>query len=281
MGNVIALKLAPEENIIRHTVLNTLRALNAKHRKQYGEMVLCCDSYSWRRDYYEQYKYSRRANRDATEEDATYWKQVFEILSTIREEIETHMPWKLLHIHGAEADDIIATLAQSTQEFGKAEDVLIWSSDSDFRQLHKYPNVKQYALQQKKWVKEADPHRWLFDAIVTGQGGKDGIPNIRTHDDFFVEKVAGAKVRQATIMQKTKDYWWDNRRDLESVMTGDEYRNFIRNRTLIDLDCIPWDLQTKITDAYDNYNTPDGKGLLTYLASKRCRQLMDKIEDFR
>jgi len=39
------------EDLVRHMVLNSLRAHNKKFRKEYGEMVIACDSKNvWRRD---------------------------------------------------------------------------------------------------------------------------------------------------------------------------------------------------------------------------------------
>ena len=48
------------------------------------------------------------------------------------------MPYQMLKVSGAEADDIIATLVESTQEFGQHEPVLIISGDKDFIQLQRY-----------------------------------------------------------------------------------------------------------------------------------------------
>jgi 5'-3' exonuclease len=92
---------------IRHLILNSLRMYNMKYRDKYGEMILACDGGSWRRQYFPQYKASRRQNR---EESSTDWKAIFEIFNAVKEEIAEYLPWRVLQVQHAEADDIIATL---------------------------------------------------------------------------------------------------------------------------------------------------------------------------
>lgn len=281
MGTINSMNLPPDEGLLRHTILNTLRSIYTKHKAKYGEMVLCCDSSSWRRDYYEFYKYKRRADRDSSDKEQAYWSKVFDIIGTVRSEIRDFLPWKVIHVSGAEGDDIIAALTQRTQEFGMHEDVMIIAADSDYKQLQIFDNVKQYSPQQKKMVVEKQPHKWLFEAIVKGQGGKDGVPNIRTHDSFFKDKIEGNASRQKVISAKQLDTWWEARNDLENAMSADEYRNFIRNRTLIDFNHIPEDLIERIFAQYDEYETPPFGGVLKYFISRKLKNLIDNINDFK
>jgi len=54
-------KSEPEEDMVRHMVLNSLRMYRTRFLSEFGEMVLCFDSkHYWRRDYFPEYKYSRR-----------------------------------------------------------------------------------------------------------------------------------------------------------------------------------------------------------------------------
>jgi len=42
--------VALEEDLLRHMILNKLRSLNKKFRKDYGQMVICCDDKNyWRK----------------------------------------------------------------------------------------------------------------------------------------------------------------------------------------------------------------------------------------
>ena len=53
-------KNEPEEEMVRHRILNSLRMYRTRFLSEYGELVLCYDSrHYWRRDYFPEYKYSR------------------------------------------------------------------------------------------------------------------------------------------------------------------------------------------------------------------------------
>ncbi len=74
---------------------------------------------------------------------------LFKIMSEIREEFITKLPYKVLHIEKCEADDIIATLvAQQTEDL-----YLIISGDKDFIQLQHYGNVYQFSPIFKKFYR--------------------------------------------------------------------------------------------------------------------------------
>src|SRR5210317_1511908 len=127
------------EDLVRHMILNSLRSYNGKFKEEYGDIVICCDSrHYWRREIFPNYKWGRKQSRSG---DTLDWDLIFSIFNKVRDELKEHMPWKVMDIHGAEADDIIATLVKHNTS-GK---VLILSSDKDFIQLQKYNNVQQYA----------------------------------------------------------------------------------------------------------------------------------------
>ena len=64
--------------LVRHMVLNSLRAHNKKFRKEYGDMVIACDSKNvWRKQIFPNYKAGRKANREKSEHD---WDYIFTLL---------------------------------------------------------------------------------------------------------------------------------------------------------------------------------------------------------
>ena len=96
------------EDLVRHMVLNSLRAHNKKFRKEYGDMVIACDSKNvWRREIFPNYKAGRKASREKSDHD---WDYIFTLLAQIKNEIKTFLPYKVIEVETAEADDIIATL---------------------------------------------------------------------------------------------------------------------------------------------------------------------------
>lgn len=274
ISSVVVQKLAIEENLIRHFILNTLRMYNKKFRKDYGQMVIACDSSTWRRQYFPNYKFKRREGREKDEVEKANWDEIFRIIGMVREEIEQNLPYRVVKVDGAEADDIIGALALETQEFGKHEPVMIVSADKDFVQLQKYKNVKQYSPMQKKFVTEKNPNTFLLEHVFKGDSS-DGVPNVLSGDDVFVEGV-----RQSPVTRKKMDHWIENADRLEDIMEPEVYRNYVRNRKLIDLTEIPVDLRQDIINTYETQEDTPNSRVLKYLISKRCKNLISDIEDF-
>ena len=68
--------------------------------------------------------------------------------------------------------------------------------------------------------------------------------------------------------------------ELRSTMGEDTYRNFCRNKTVIDLDCIPRDIADTIVDKYKSQQNKDKGKTLPYLIDKRCNMLIESVQDF-
>ena len=148
-----------EEDLLRHTILNSIRMYRNQFAKDYGEMVICCDGKdNWRKKVFPEYKANRRKNR---ENDPTDWKTLFELLHEMREELTKYFPYKVMHVDTAEADDIIGVLIEHCEE----NPTLILSSDKDFIQLQKYQGVRQWSPLQKKFV-VGDPVESLYDKTI-------------------------------------------------------------------------------------------------------------------
>jgi len=273
LSNIIVQKLN-DENMIRHMILNSIRMYNKRYRAEYGQMVICADGMNtWRKQYFPEYKANRKKRRDATSN--MDWPEIFRILTLVREEIRENLPYKVLHMEGCEADDIIGALAMRTQEFGQGEPVMIVSSDKDFIQLQKYNNVKQFSPIQKKVVVDKNPRTYLFNHIMRGDSG-DGIPNILSKDNTFVSDDA----KQTPLRQTRIDDWLDKSDNLKDSMAEEVYRNYQRNKTLIDLAEIPESIQESIINTYDEQKLPMKMKVLNYLIKKRCNNLIECVEEF-
>jgi hypothetical protein len=262
-----------DEQMIRHMTLNSLRMYNKKFRDSHGEMVLACDGpNNWRRSYFPQYKASRRKGRDESTFD---WSEAFRIMHTIKDEIKENFPYRVLHIDGCEADDIIGTLVERTQDFGNYEDVMIVSSDGDFKQLQRYDNVKQFSPILKKFVVDDNPILNLKEKILTGDSG-DGVPNILSHDDTFVNGD-----RQVPLSKKKKEAILEDLSEGELLYAASWYRNWCRNETLIDLTKTPQDLKDNIINNYEQQDPWSNKGkVFPYLVSKRMNRLIESVQEF-
>jgi len=254
-----------DEHLIRHMVLNIIRNHVKNFRAEYGEVVLCCDNRKyWRKEFFPFYKANRKKNRDKSDLD---WHLIFDMLAKFKQELKDNFPYKVLDVEGAEADDIIGTLAPRQAAHEK---VLILSSDGDFLQLQNYPNVKQYNPSQKKYVVSKKPILELKEKIIRGDKG-DGIPNVLSSSDCFVRDL-----RQTPITQKILDKLMS-----ESYLEQNDTikANFIRNSTLIDLSFIPAEIKEKIINTYEETKPAKGK-LLNYFIEHKLKNLMEVIEEF-
>lgn len=261
------------EDFMRHIILNSLRMYNTKYREKYGQLILACDGGSWRKDYYPEYKASRKKSREKSDID---WKEIFSIMNTVRDEISEHLPYPVISVQNAEADDVIATLVESTQEFGAHEPVMIISADKDFIQLHRHDNVSQWSPMTKKLLKDPNPQRYLYEHIFRGDSG-DGVPNVLSEDRVFVD---GG--RQTPLSAKRIDEWLIAAKEnkLQDVMTDVVYRNYVRNSTVIDLTKIPQNIKDQILNAYRETPSKGNTKIFNYLVSKRCNMLVSCAEEF-
>ena len=268
LSNIIVQKI-DDKDLIRHMILNSLRMYNKKYRDEYGQMVLACDGFNtWRKDFFPEYKAARKKNRSASDLD---WNNIFTSLNETREEIRDHLPWKVLHLDGTEADDIIATLTAQTQEFGQHEDVMIISADKDFAQLQKFNNISQYSPMLKKYIKVEHPRKQLLEMILRGDTS-DGVPNVLSGDNVFVDEIRQTPLRQKVVDQLIED---------PSSQGPEVLRNIQRNRLLIDLQSTPKTLKEEIINTFNGQDKWSNKGkVLPFLIEKRCRRLVDDIGDF-
>lgn len=269
ISNVVTQKLDIDENLVRHMILNSLRMYRSKHKNKFGELVICTDGKkNWRYDVFPNYKFKRK---DARKESKMDWNELFRITNMVLEEIKENYPYKVVEHERCEADDIIAAICENTQEFGKHEPVLIVSSDKDFVQLQKYDNISQYSPMKKKFIKEEHPRKQLIELILKGDQA-DGIPNVLSNDDVFVEGIRQTPLRKNIIEELTKD----------PLSMGKEiYRNYQRNYKLINLSMTPDLVKEEIIYNYESQKPPTDKKLVfNHLIDKRCRMLLENVEEF-
>ena len=258
-------KTKPEEDMVRHMILNSLRMYRMKFCDEFGELVLCYDSkHYWRRDYYPEYKHSRKKGRETSSND---WDAIFEVLNAIKAELKEFFPYKHLEVYGAEADDIIAALCGEL-EFDNGK-TLILSGDKDFIQLQSFRNVTQYSPITKKFINGVDPDIYLSEHVLKGDSS-DGVPNVLSPDNTFVDGL-----RQKPLSKKKIQ-----------TMVGGEFpndevkRNFQRNKRLIDLKESPPELFFDILKEYKDAPDGDRSKLLNYFTQKRLRNLVESIGEF-
>ena len=265
--------------LIRHMILNTIRSYKKKFGEEFGEVVIACDNrHYWRRDVYPLYKANRKGNREASGLD---WASIFEALNAVRNEIAEFMPYPVIDVEGAEADDVIGTLCEYSQTndlkdgplFSESQPVLIVSGDHDFQQLQKYSNVAQWSPSRKRMVKiKESAHEVLMEHIIVGDKG-DGVPNILSDDDVFVTGKRQRPIRKILLAE------WKKQQPEEWV-NGDMAHGYTRNKQLVDLSQTPQEIKDQIVFEYVAQKDKGRSDIFNYFLQYQLNGMMDVIQEF-
>ena len=253
-----------EEDLLRHTVLNSIRQYKHQFRHvDHGGFVICCDSpKNCLKESFTEYKANRKKRRET---DSTDWTSLFEFLHQMIADLREYFPYKVMRVERAEADDIIAVL---TQEEMKNPTTII-SSDKDFIQLQKYEGVQQWSPLTKSFVK-GNPEESLWEKLIKGDVG-DGVPNILSSDDTLVTEGK----RQRPVSKKKMELWKTDRSDWNEDMK----RNFNRNEMMVDLEKTPESIRINIINQFREQVPPHGR-LMEYFTEKRLKNLMEHLDEF-
>lgn len=262
-------------DIIRHATLSSLLRYKEQYSQKFGDIILCADGgKNWRKTYFPYYKAARKGKR---EESKTDWKTIFSFASELLEDLRTVFPYRAIRVDEAEGDDVVAVLTKFLSEndtvtTGLVEEpapILIVSSDGDFKQLHKFKNVRQWNPLMKKYVAKPEED-FLLEKVIRGDAG-DGVPNVLSQDDIFM-----VDARQKAVTVKVLEKFKTNK-----GLTETDQRNFQRNRTLIDFDYIPQEVQDKILTVYNEQQPKrDLNAIMNYLMKHRCRLLLNDLQAF-
>lgn len=266
MEQIGSSKKPVEESLVRHMILNTIRA-NIRKFREYGEVVIACDNKKyWRRDVFPYYKANRKKARADSGHD---WASIFECLHKVKDELKTYSPYKVIDVDGAEADDVIGVLAR---KYAPHEKVMILSSDKDFVQLQIYPNVSQYSPTMKKVIKTEDAGKQLKELIISGDKS-DGIPNILSDDNCLVEGVRQKSITKVRMSEM-----------LNTVIPLDGNdtlkRNWSRNQQLIDLSYTPDQIVSDVISKYEGTKPATRQQFMNYMIANRLKNLIEVIDEF-
>lgn len=269
------------KSLIMHMILTTLLSYKKKFSKEYGQIVIATDSKKyWRREVFPLYKGHRKRDRDKSDVD---WDFIFECMNETKAALREYFPYKLLEIEGAEADDVIACLAKYSQDNNliqvgvldsEPEPLMIVSSDTDFMQLQKYPNVKQWSPMQKKMLKPSTTLKeFVIEHVCTGDAG-DGIPNICSPENSLFEKIRQKPFKKTRLPDFLN-------KGIDACLNEDEQRRYQLNERLIDFEFIPQRIYDAIINEYEMQKPTGGKQtVFNFLLKNRMKHLMENAGDF-
>jgi len=279
------------ENNVRSDIIEKILYYSKENDSNFADTIIALEGGSWRKKVFPYYKVNRK--KDPAMID------LIEFSNKLINELEEIFPFCFLQRKYCEGDDIIATISK----FKHIDDTLvIISRDHDFLQLvgnrvFLYnPFKKKYITSEKiyqhstkkdiftewKLLTKEDSKRYRKFHILYGDSG-DGIPNIMSDDDVFVNPTK----KQKAFGPKTilKNYFTDDEEKNEynfKKLYQEQEMNFKRNMRLIDLNNIPKQLSE---DVMDQYRSHQKRSLNKSLFEKWCMKyelqiLMEKFTNF-
>ncbi len=253
----------------RFFMLNSL--LTLKNKFHPDEIVLALDASSWRKKAFKYYKANRVLAR-AKQTDFNY-KEFIEVSNMFIDELQETMPYKVIKVDNAEADDIVAILVHHL----KNRKITIISRDKDFQQLLRTPNIVLFDPISKVFKRSEDPYAFLLDHIIRGDAS-DGIPNILSDDNVFVD----TSKRQSKITKKVLKELYDLGIE-EFVIRRNIVKNYERNKQLIELskDTIPENIRTETVFQYNNQKpTSNFMKVAAFLRKHKIKSMEEKAGSF-
>jgi hypothetical protein len=248
--------------------------------KNVEEIILAIDdSNSWRKAFYNRYKESRKIKKKESKID---WKLLYSMMNKLASEFKHHMPFKIIKVKSAEADDVIGVLIK----YMNNPCVIIARDEDYFQCFAKNKNLRVYdPISQKLYASEdiGDIKEFLLKLIYCGQR-KDDIPNIITPDDWGLTESTKGKRKPGfgdKAFEKIKGNFEEfiNAGHINKIYgTVDLHKNLKRNRILMDFDKIPNTIVDRILAAYNNsHNLPPIDNVYLWFEKYSMRAFMEDI----
>lgn len=265
-------------DMLEYLVFNSISSLLFKERV--NEVILALDSKSWRKLIYPNYKADRKKKK---EESKINWDEFHNWKHNFLDEVKNNLPFKVLYINKAEADDIIGTLVLND----RLKDCVIVSMDSDYLQLCNKCRI--YNPIKKEYRTPVNPEKFLFEAAVLGQK-KDYISNSRTPldwPDWKKRPPFGEKGLEKLLLNNELDSFLDTEISyfFKNEETQEEYSSTILprklyelNLKLIDLKCTPNVIKDAILNQYDTYTMDaNPNDLYLYFTNKKWNEVLENF----
>jgi hypothetical protein len=270
------------KNYIKHIALSMLLSWK---KKFHGELIIICDSKNyWRKQEFIYYKGHR--HHEKKDNNFIDWDVLFETLNELKEDLKANFPYKVIEVEEAEADDIISILVKYYQEnelvntglIEEPDEIVIISTDSDFQQLQKYPNVRQWNNVMKKFIVCKNPKQYLIEHIVEGDKG-DNVPSVVNGDAWAKARMDNVPTRAAPLKSSRMVDFYN--KGIDACLNEDERRNWKRNEMLIDFDMIPTRINIKVIQAFIETKIEGSKAkVFNYLTKNRMKLLMSNATEF-
>lgn len=238
-----------------------------------NKSILAFDYGSWRKQEFTYYKAKRKEKKADKALD-------YEIIETAMKELypilQEETNYQCIRLYNAEADDIIAVIVDYFRDDTTLEHIYIVSSDKDFQQLTD-DKVQLYDYKQDKIITCEDREVFKIKMLLSGDSS-DGVPNVLSDDDVFVDTNKRQKACGEKKIQKILSEGLDNLLKDEQIK-----KNYERNKKMILLtkEFIPKEIWNNILA---QVKAPTGKRLTSFQIINNLRKynfdgLMSRVND--
>jgi 5'-3' exonuclease len=267
------------------------------------KLVIALDcKWNWRKKIYPDYKGGRDEKRQESKVD---FKVFYPIMEEFTQVLKTKFPNVIFHkTDDAEADDSIAILSK---EVFKDDEVVIVSTDRDYKQLLQYDHIKVYNpdYRTRDFMNSPNPKEELNLKIVIGDAG-DNIPNILVMKGFEKEderaigvgEVVAQKILEEglesdfvlnKVHEKYNEYEGTGKKKkcIKETLTKEMIKekvkeNFQRNLKMISFEQIPVEVKNRIIEDYNKYtlkpiNTHE---FFNWLIEIECREVVGTFPQY-
>lgn len=250
--------------ILGHLLVNGLINISTNFKATKDRpLVLAIDGKrkdGWRKEFFdenawqfEDYQETEGYKGHRKVDDTIPWDEIYLVMDDIKELLINHTDFNVIEHKRAEADDVIYV---STR---KSKDVVIVSSDKDFKQLIS-DDVKMYDPIKKVYIKESNPEEYLVKHILIG----DSADNI--------------KPCRKRLGPKTADKMLKN---IEAHLEIDDQlrERYAFNKKLIDLTELPSDIFNDISDSIGNITFDYSPvGIMNFCRKYRLKELGKRVD---
>jgi len=264
----------PDYMLWRYNIFNSIYQSLWKHNNPKELIIAVDDRSSWRKSYFKRYKESRKKQRDKSDVN---WKELFKQLDMLVSDLKHYMPFKVIKIRSAEADDVIGVLATVMND-----NCVIISNDEDYLQLCS-DRVRIYNPGHKEYSECKDPQGFIRKKSYMGQK-KDDIFNIITPDDWGQtpetegkRKPGFGEVAFEKVLKEGTQKWLEKTHKNKWYGEIDVKANLKRNKILMDFNYIPQTIKGRVCDAYNNYTFPPPSNIYQFFKKYNMRGF---LEDF-
>jgi 5'-3' exonuclease len=262
----------PDYMLWRYNIYNSIYQSLWKHKKVREVIIAVDDRNSWRKSYFNRYKESRKKQRDKSDIN---WKELFKQINDLVSDLKHYMPFKVIKIRSAEADDVIGVLAITLKS-----NCVVISNDEDYLQLCS-DRVKVYNPSKKEYTQCGDPQGFIHKKSYIGQK-KDDIFNIITPSDWGkTEETEGKRkpgfgeVAYKKVLKEGAEDWLEKTHINKWYGEIDVKANLKRNKILMDFNYIPQTIKSRIFNAYTDYTFPPPSNIYQFFKKYSMRGFLE------